>query len=127
VFVDPSSVRNPWDLARDAKGNYAWPEQFKRAVLPTLAKDAKCVRFVLLKWHRLLFWEDMQEDYSDSGDDDSDSGDDDSDSGDDDSEKEDRQEDGEQRRKQDLKERIQRKYEAVLELLDMGIERLRGG
>jgi hypothetical protein len=113
VFADPSTG-NKWEAANNAKGNHAWPEKFKSKVLPTLANDAKCVRFVLQKWHRLLFWEDRQED--------------DSDSGDDDSEKEERQqqqEDGEQQQEQDLEERIQRKYEAVLELLDMGIERLR--
>jgi hypothetical protein len=105
VFADPSTG-NKWEAANNAKGNYAgWPEKFKSKVLPTLANDAKCVRFVLQKWHRLLFWEDRQED---------------------DADEEEGQEDGEQRQEQDLEERIQRKYEAVLELLGMGIERLSG-
>jgi hypothetical protein len=139
VFADPSTGKNPWEAAKNAKWAFAWRDKFNRQVLPTLAKDAKCARFVLQKWHRLLFSEDRQQDDADEGDDDSDEGDDDSDEGDDDwdegdddsdegdddSGKQERQQDGEQQQEQDLEERIQRKYKAVLELLDMGIERLR--
>jgi hypothetical protein len=102
VFANPSAG-NKLEAANDAKGNYAWPKEFQ-IVLSTLAEDAQCVRFVLLNWHKLLFWEDQVYAYEVEG-----------------------QEDGEQRQKQDLEESIEKKYEAVLELLAMGIERLRGG
>jgi hypothetical protein len=124
VFADPRNG-NKLEAAYTSKGSYLFVfEDFKNAVLRTLANDALCVRFLLLKWHRVLFREEGQGDNSDSGDDDWDSGDG-PDSGDDDSEMEESQEDGEQKQEQDLEERIQGKYKAILELLDMGIARLR--
>jgi hypothetical protein len=117
VFADPSTGKNPWEAAKNAKWAFAWREKFKRQVLPTLAKDARCVRFLLKKWHRLLFTEDGEDDSDD----------------DDDDEEEDGQEDGkdeqgvgEHQQGQDLEEMIRRKYAAVLELLNMGIKRLGG-
>jgi hypothetical protein len=102
VFADPRTG-NKLEAANVSKGNYAWPKAFQ-IVLSTLAEDAQCVRFLLLKWHRLLFRE--EEDW---------------DLGDDDMEE---SQDGEQKQKQDLEERITGKYDAILELLDMGIAKL---
>jgi hypothetical protein len=101
VFANPSAG-NKLQAANDAKWHYSVPQEFQ-IVLSTLAEDAQCVRFVLLMWHKLLFWEDQVYAYEEVG-----------------------QEHGGQRQKQDLEERIEKKYEAVLELLAMGIERLKG-
>jgi hypothetical protein len=101
VFVQlESGSQYPFMAASNAKVNYERPAIFKKKVLPTLAPDALCVKRVLLDWHKLLFL---------VGEDDDGSNDEGS-------------HDAVEVNDVGPCERFRRSYDAVLDVLDRGIE-----
>jgi hypothetical protein len=55
VFPKPTRGQNPYRDASLAKRVYRSRSEFENDVVPTLSKDARRLRPVLLAWHRILF------------------------------------------------------------------------
>ncbi|KAA8893951.1 hypothetical protein FN846DRAFT_461077 [Sphaerosporella brunnea] len=113
IFAEPQrGDKNPYHTASLAKRLYRDPREFRKDVWPTVAPDARCLRPVLLAWHRVLFAPRVYVDDDDTDDDDWDSQD----------------EDAEEAPPPPLvvEPRTRDAYAAVLQLLRTGIETLAG-
>ncbi|KAA8895630.1 hypothetical protein FN846DRAFT_968730 [Sphaerosporella brunnea] len=99
VFTDPKEhTKDPFTVAKHAKGYYARGPAFRDEALPTLPPEAQCLRIVFWRWHRLLFA--TTDDY------------------------EELEPSGADRENEIIEEKIQRMYSGVLEVLQQGIDML---